>query len=241
VQAQIVNLLRELSERHGMALLFISHNLAVVRHLCEEIACCVAAGVVEQGTREAIFTQAPRSLYSANCWRAVPEPDPRLHRWTTSRRNAANGGCAQGPPAQLPCGRLSIAGYGSCFSRFGQDAINARDLIAPGSPCLPDSSRPAPASPSSNNEIPRQACPSRQEMERMGYDIVSLNIGNPGLSASARPRRCGSPMIENLRAAEGYCHQKGIFPAREAVVMQAAGSRRSRRDRRRGLHWQRRQ
>ena len=59
-----------------------------------------------------------------------------------------------------------------------------------------------------------------QEMERIGYDIVSLNIGNPGAFGFRAPETMRLAIIENLRAAEGYCHQKGIFPAREAVVMQ---------------------
>ncbi len=59
-----------------------------------------------------------------------------------------------------------------------------------------------------------------QEMERMGYDIISLNIGNPGAFGFRTPETMRLAMIENLKTAEGYCHQKGIFPAREAVVMQ---------------------
>jgi alanine-synthesizing transaminase len=58
------------------------------------------------------------------------------------------------------------------------------------------------------------------EMERLGYEIVSLNIGNPGAFGFRTPETMRLAMIENLRSAEGYCHQKGIFPAREAVVMQ---------------------
>lgn len=58
------------------------------------------------------------------------------------------------------------------------------------------------------------------EMERLGYEIISLNIGNPGAFGFRAPQTLRLAMIENLRAAEGYCHQKGIFPAREAVVMQ---------------------
>ncbi len=58
------------------------------------------------------------------------------------------------------------------------------------------------------------------EMERLGYDIVSLNIGNPGAFGFRTPETMRLAMIENLRLAEGYCHQQGIFPAREAVVMQ---------------------
>ena len=58
------------------------------------------------------------------------------------------------------------------------------------------------------------------EMERQGYEIISLNIGNPRLFGFRTPETMRLAMIENLSDAEGYCHQKGIFPAREAVVMQ---------------------
>ncbi len=58
------------------------------------------------------------------------------------------------------------------------------------------------------------------EMERMGHDIIPLNIGNPGLFGFRTPETMRLAMIENLRSSEAYCHQKGIFPAREAVVMQ---------------------
>src|SRR5258708_34114221 len=61
------------------------------------------------------------------------------------------------------------------------------------------------------------------EMERMGYEIISLNIGNPGAFGFRTPETMRLAMIENLSDAEGYCHQKGIFPAREAVVMQQQG------------------
>ncbi|HEY3785901.1 MAG TPA: aminotransferase class I/II-fold pyridoxal phosphate-dependent enzyme [Steroidobacteraceae bacterium] len=58
------------------------------------------------------------------------------------------------------------------------------------------------------------------ELERLGYEIISLNIGNPGAFGFRTPETMRLAMIENLAEAEGYCHQKGIFPAREAVVMQ---------------------
>ena len=59
-----------------------------------------------------------------------------------------------------------------------------------------------------------------RELERLGYDIVSLNIGNPYAFGFRTPETMRLAMIENLRNSEGYVHQKGIFPAREAVVMQ---------------------
>jgi alanine-synthesizing transaminase len=58
------------------------------------------------------------------------------------------------------------------------------------------------------------------ELERSGYEIVKLNIGNPGSFGFRMPETMRRAIVENLQQAEPYCHQKGIFPAREAVVMQ---------------------
>ena len=84
VQAQIVNLLRDLSERHRMALLFISHNLAVVRHLCEEVAVLSLGRVVEHAASEQLFAR-PRHPYTRELLAAVPEPDPSRARAGTGR------------------------------------------------------------------------------------------------------------------------------------------------------------
>jgi alanine-synthesizing transaminase len=80
--------------------------------------------------------------------------------------------------------------------------------------------RPSPSLATVRYEIRGQLARRAYEMERMGYDIISLNIGNPGAFGFRTPETMRLAMIENLRSAEGYCHQKGIFPAREAVVMQ---------------------
>lgn len=61
------------------------------------------------------------------------------------------------------------------------------------------------------------------ELERQGFEVISLNIGNPGLFGYRTPETMRLAMIENLGQSEAYCHQKGIFPAREAVVMQQQG------------------
>lgn len=58
------------------------------------------------------------------------------------------------------------------------------------------------------------------ELERLGHDVISLNIGNPYAFGFRTPETMRLAMIENLRHSEGYVHQKGIFPAREAIVMQ---------------------
>jgi len=61
------------------------------------------------------------------------------------------------------------------------------------------------------------------ELSRKGYEIISLNIGNPALFGFRTPETMRLAMIENFPDSEGYCHQKGIFPAREAIVMQQQG------------------
>ncbi|HUY83474.1 MAG TPA: aminotransferase class I/II-fold pyridoxal phosphate-dependent enzyme, partial [Steroidobacteraceae bacterium] len=58
------------------------------------------------------------------------------------------------------------------------------------------------------------------ELERLGHEVISLNIGNPYAFGFRTPETMRLAIIENLRLSEGYVHQKGIFPAREAVVMQ---------------------
>ncbi len=58
------------------------------------------------------------------------------------------------------------------------------------------------------------------ELEKAGHEIIKLNIGNPGAFGFRMPEAMRAAMIENLGQADPYSHQKGIFQAREAVVMQ---------------------
>ncbi|MCX7036821.1 MAG: aminotransferase class I/II-fold pyridoxal phosphate-dependent enzyme [Proteobacteria bacterium] len=58
------------------------------------------------------------------------------------------------------------------------------------------------------------------ELERLGYEITSLNIGNPGIFGFRTPEVLRVSVIENLPRAEGYVHQKGVFSAREAIALQ---------------------
>ena len=69
-------------------------------------------------------------------------------------------------------------------------------------------------------EIRGQLASHAHDLEKRGYEVISLNIGNPGLFGFRTPETMRLAMIENLGQAEPYSHQKGIFPAREAVVMQ---------------------
>ena len=80
--------------------------------------------------------------------------------------------------------------------------------------------RPSESLKAVRYEIRGRLARRAQELERQGYEIISLNIGNPRAFGLRTPETMRLAMIENLAAAEGYCHQKGIFPAREAVAMQ---------------------
>jgi alanine-synthesizing transaminase len=80
--------------------------------------------------------------------------------------------------------------------------------------------KPSDSLKSVRYEIRGRLARRAHELERQGYEIISLNIGNPRLFGFRTPETMRLAMIENLSDAEGYCHQKGIFPAREAVVMQ---------------------
>jgi dipeptide transport system ATP-binding protein len=75
VQAQVLNLLMDLQERHGLAYLFISHSLSVVRHLADRILVMYLGRPVEEGTREAVFAN-PRHPYTRVLLAATPVADP---------------------------------------------------------------------------------------------------------------------------------------------------------------------
>ncbi|MCX7889460.1 MAG: ATP-binding cassette domain-containing protein [Rhodobacteraceae bacterium] len=79
IQAQVVNLLMDLQDSMGLALVFISHNLAVVRHISHEVMVMCLGRVVEKAPRDA-FYERPLHPYSRALMEAVPEPDPRREK-----------------------------------------------------------------------------------------------------------------------------------------------------------------
>jgi ABC-type oligopeptide transport system ATPase subunit len=79
VKAQIINLLEELKERIGLSMIFISHDLSMVRHISDEIQVMYFGKIVESGPTDEIF-DAPVHPYTRVLLEAIPVPNPRLRR-----------------------------------------------------------------------------------------------------------------------------------------------------------------
>jgi ABC-type oligopeptide transport system ATPase subunit len=76
IQAQILNLLKDLQQQFGLTYLFIAHDLAVVRAMSDQIAVMEKGKIVEQGDAERVYT-SPRGRYTRELLASVPVPDPR--------------------------------------------------------------------------------------------------------------------------------------------------------------------
>lgn len=79
VQAQVINLLNDLKQRLGLTILFIAHDLAVVKYFCDRIAVMRKGKIVEIAPADELFS-TPLHPYTKSLLSAIPYPDPRLER-----------------------------------------------------------------------------------------------------------------------------------------------------------------
>ncbi len=79
IQSQILNLLKDLQDERGLSYLFISHDMAVIHHICHRIGVMREGRIVEMGTRDEVI-RSPKQAYTKELLDAVPEADPHRKR-----------------------------------------------------------------------------------------------------------------------------------------------------------------
>ena len=133
VQAQILNLMRDLQQRLQLTYLFISHNLAVVRHMSDQLGVMYLGRIVEIGPGESIFTRAAPPLHAPAAGRDPgPRHDGRPHaRWAARcrARSTRRRGCTFHPRCPLANERCRVERPG--YTRDG-DVLVACHAIEEG-------------------------------------------------------------------------------------------------------------
>ena len=77
VQAQVINLMKDLQDELGLTYIFVAHDLSVVRHICDKVAVMYGGRIVELAGKEEIFTD-PKHPYTQALLRSVPNPNPKI-------------------------------------------------------------------------------------------------------------------------------------------------------------------
>jgi oligopeptide/dipeptide ABC transporter ATP-binding protein len=120
VQAQILNLLRDLQQDQGLSYLFISHDPDVVRHLCDQVVVLYRGRVMEAGPGERVMA-VPAHPYTDELLAAAPVPDPRQQR---ARQVATAQAAAAATAAEVRSPGRRAGGDGCPFSDRCRHAID---------------------------------------------------------------------------------------------------------------------
>jgi peptide/nickel transport system ATP-binding protein len=123
VQAQILNLLKDLQKERGLTYLFISHHLAVIRHMCDDVAVMYLGKIVEQAPNRELFAQ-PGHPYTIALLSAIPAVDPKERR----ERIVLEGDVPS--PANPPSG---CRFHTRCMIALEREVVEVPVALAPGS------------------------------------------------------------------------------------------------------------
>jgi oligopeptide/dipeptide ABC transporter ATP-binding protein len=172
VQAQIINLFKDLQQRLGLTYLFIAHDLAVVEHMSDRIAVMYLGKIVEVGPSEQV-TQRPRHPYTQALLSALPIPDPDLE---AQRRRVVLGGEPPSPIGPPP----------GC--RFAARCAFAADRCAAEEPLL--------RSVFSDGQVHQVAChfPLGDKAGELGIGEVGMREPQPAARAAGGGPGGGGPV-----------------------------------------------
>ncbi len=121
IQAQIINLLKELQQKYNLTYLFISHDLSVVEHISDTVGVMYLGNLVEYGATEDIFKN-PLHPYTKALFSAIPIPDP------TAERNRIVLGGSIPSPANPPSGCKFHTRCEHCMQRCKEEAPVQREI-----------------------------------------------------------------------------------------------------------------
>ena len=127
IQSQVVNLFMDLRERHALTYLFVSHNLGLVRLICDRVAIMYLGRIVESGPVAALF-EAPAHPYTQALLEAIPRIHGRKRAFEPVQGRAA---VAAGPSAGLPLPSALPARDGPLPRRAGRSCAKSRPAATP--------------------------------------------------------------------------------------------------------------
>jgi len=123
IQAQVVNLLQDLQAEFGLTYLFITHDLSMVRHICDRVAVMYLGRVVEMAPVEELYTR-PLHPYTQALLSAIPVPDPAIE--SRRRRIILTGDVPN--PAQPPPGCSFHTRCSAAFDRCRQESPRLKEV-----------------------------------------------------------------------------------------------------------------